>query len=56
MKLINKISLFLICFLSTNTMLGQDAYLGDPDPGSNEPPFHSPNRPSVYDHPNDNAN
>ena len=56
MKLINKISLFLICFLSTNTMLGQDAYLGDPDPGSNAPPFHSPNRPSVYDHPNDDAN
>lgn len=56
MKLISKISLFFICFTGTNILFGQDAYFGDLDPGSDAPPFHSPNRPSTYEHPNDNRN
>ena len=56
MKLISKISLFFICCTGTNILFGQDAYFGDLDPGSDAPPFHSPNRPSTYEHPNDNRN
>lgn len=41
--------------MSSNGLVGQDAYLGDPSPGVNEPAFHSPNRPSTYRHPNDDA-
>ena len=56
MKLISKISLFFICCTGTNILFGQDAYFGDLDPGSDAPPFHSPNRPSTYEHQNDNRN
>ena len=56
MKLINKISLFFIFFIYPNILFGQDAYLGDPDPGSDAPAFNSPNRPSTYYHPNDSRN
>ena len=56
MKLISKISLFFICCTGTNILFGQDAYFGDPDPGSDAPPFHSPNRPSTYENSNGNRN
>ena len=42
--------------MTANILVGQDAYFGDLAPGYNEPAFHSPNRPSTYEHPSDDAN
>ena len=56
MKLTNQISLFFILSMTANILVGQDAYFGDLAPGYNEPAFHSPNRPSTYEHPSDDAN